>query len=172
MRLKSINGLPGLGDVNSTLSLRVQGVSAYVRTPRFLARIALETGSVDWLVERPLAKWDDTTLRRMRTVHVSGRDLWSSADNRFVAEVLPATDGALLVSCQQAETGQRLWEERIAMPGAEEWSEPWPEAGPLANPVLLGMVEPVSAFVADNPETLVVCLLHESRRVLDLVRIG
>src|SRR5262249_47964485 len=152
-----VDGLPGLEDSGSSLSLRTRGLSAFIHSSRFIGRFSLKSGRVEWLIERSPVQHSESTRNLPRRIDVSGSDLWSSQANELVAEVLPTEDGGVLVSTRHAETGQQLWEHFISIPDAADWAEPapaWPGA----------QTEEIDAFIADDPKYLIVCFSRQSRR--------
>jgi len=99
----------------------------------------------------------EATWNLPRRILVSGSDFWCSEAGEFVAELLPIEDGGVLVSTRHAGTGRQLWEHFIPIPEAADWAEPspaWPGA----------QTEEIGAFIADDPNRLIVCLARQSRR--------
>jgi hypothetical protein len=152
-----IDGLPGLGDSGGALSLRTGALSAFVRSPRFLARLLFESSQLAWMFERQPVLMKEWTWKLPCRIHISGLDLWHSEPDEVVVELSPTEDGGVLVSARHAETGRQLWEHLIPMPEAADWAEPspaWPGA----------QTEEVDAFIASDPTRLVVCISRQSRR--------
>lgn len=152
-----LDGLPGLGDSAGTLSLRTGGPSAFVRSARFIARICLQSGKVEWLAERSLGKLTESTWNLSRRIQVWGSDFWVTEEDHLVGEILSTECGGLTVSVRNAETGKQLWEHFIPIPEAADWAEAspaWPGA----------QTEEIYAFIADDPKRLIVCLFRQSRR--------
>src|SRR5262249_15010326 len=78
-------------------------------------------------------------------------------DGRVVAELLPAESGGVAVSARDGLTGRELWRHRVPPPEAADWAETTPAwAG--------AQTEDIYAFLADDPDHLVACLMRESRR--------
>jgi hypothetical protein len=157
MFLTFVDGLAGLGELGPKPSLRIVGLNAFIRSPRFIGCFSLESGQVKWLAERSLAKWTESIWSLPRRILPSGSELWSSEGNEIVAEILPTEDGSILISTRDAQTGRLLWEHFIAVPEAAEWAEPspaWPGA----------QTEEICAFIANDTKRLVVCLFRQSRR--------
>lgn len=154
-----VDGIPALGD--STVSLRVRGLSAFVRSPHFIARFSLESGQIKWLAERPaVLRWTEAACklpRRILASAVSGSVFWCGEEDDCVAELLPTEDGALLVAARSGDTGRELWEHFIPIPEAADWAEAspaWPGA----------QTEKIDAFIAHDARRLVVALSRETRR--------
>jgi len=157
MSVKLLKGLPGLGDPACTLSLRIRGPSAFVRSPCFIARISLQSGQVEWLIERALGKLSESTWNLPRRIQVSDSDLWISEADPLVAEIISTECGGLTVAVRHAETGKQLWEHFVPIPEAAEWTErspAWPRA----------QTEEIDAFIAEDSRRLIVCLFRQSRR--------
>ena len=155
--MKCVEGLPDLRDRTNTLTLRVCGPSAIVRSPRFIARFCLQSGEIDWLVERSPAEISEATRSLPRRIEVSGSKLWISEADQIVAEIISTECGGLVVSVRHTATGSQLWEHFIPSPEAEDWAErapAWPGA----------QTEEIEAFIAEAPRHLVVCLFRQSRR--------
>jgi hypothetical protein len=154
-----IDGLPAILDSDGTLSLCVSGPSAFVRCARFIARISLPSGNIDWLVERSPTRMTDSVYRLTRKIDLfgSGYELWVSEQNHIVAELIPTECGAMNIAALHAATGTRLWEQFVAIPDAADWAEATP-AWPGAQ------TEEIDAFIAKDPNRLVVCMARQTRR--------
>src|SRR5438067_1219486 len=72
MSMKYLDSLRGLGERDSSLSIRTFGPSAFVRAPRFIARICLHRGEVEWLIDRPTAKLTASTCYLPRHIREWG----------------------------------------------------------------------------------------------------
>jgi hypothetical protein len=158
MSVTFLDDLPGLGD-DVRLSLRTRGASAFLRSPRFIARICLQTAKVEWLVERSPVKISREISELPRRIDVSGSDLWISESGHFVAEIMSTENGALAVSAREVETGKELWQHLIPTPDPADWAEPspaWPGA----------QTEEIDAFLADDSNRLIVCLFRQSRTAM------
>jgi hypothetical protein len=150
-----VDRLPDLED--SALSLRCSGLSAFVRSPRFIARICLTTGKIEWLIERSPVPLTDSVWHLPRRIRISGSDLWVGEADPLVAEVLPTEDGGVAVSARHAKTGKQIWERFISIPEAADWAETspaWPGA----------QTEEIYGFIARDAQRLVICLFRQSRR--------
>ena len=158
MSVVYVDGLPGLEDPDCTLRLRVRGPAAFVRSPRFVARLSLPSGNVDWLIERPAVRFAESTHNLPRRINpFSGSNFWCSEVDELVADTLPTESGGLMVSGRHAGTGKQLWEQFIPIPDAADWAEPspaWPGT----------QTEEIYSFLANDPNCLVVCLFRQSRR--------
>jgi hypothetical protein len=156
-----IDGLPEFLDCDGTLSLCVCGSSAFIRCARFMARIRLPHGEIDWLVERLPMKaevWGSIyDLPRYINLFGSMSDLWVSETNHVVVEILSTECGGMNVSARHSVTGNQLWESFVPIPDAADWAEPapaWPGA----------QTEEIHGFIAKDPSHLIVCLFRETRR--------
>src|ERR1700722_16580438 len=107
-----IDGLPDFMDCDGTLSIRVCGTSAFIRCARFIARIGLPSGRVDWLVERAPAKVVESTFRLPRRIDLfgSGSELWVGEAAETVAELISTECGGMTVSVRHAASGSQRWE--------------------------------------------------------------
>jgi hypothetical protein len=151
-----VDGLSSSGD-SCRLSLRTRALSAFIRSPRLIGQVSLESGRAAWLFERQPVQMTESTWSLPRRIDVSGSDLWVSEVSEVMAELLPTEDGGVLVSARHAETGRQLWEYFIPIPDAAQWAEPspaWPGA----------QTEEIDAFFANDPTRLIVCLSRQSRR--------
>jgi hypothetical protein len=152
-----VDGLPSLAGAAGALSLRTQGMSAFVRSPRFISRIALESGIVAWVFERELVALKESIWKLPRRIRLSGSNLWKSESDHTIAELTPTEDGGVLISGRNSETGRHLWDYPVLIPEAASWAEPspaWPGA----------QTEEIEAFLANDPTRLVVCMSRQSRR--------
>jgi hypothetical protein len=153
-----LTGFPELFAAGSQPELRTRGSTAFLRTAGCVARLALDPARVEWRAERHLAHFPESSRGLPRPIRLGlGGALWASADSSVVAELLPAELGAVTLSVRDGETGRELWRRTIEPPDAAEWAETvpaWPGA----------QTEDVYAFLADDTDHLVVCLLRESRR--------
>ncbi len=157
MPVTFIDDLPGLSDSDFAPSMRVRGATAFLRTPHFIARICLNSGKVVWFIERSFARLAKSAISLPRRIRLSGSDLWASETEQIVAEILCTENGELTVSARNAETGEQVWEHFIPIPEAADWAErtpAWPGA----------QTEEIDAFIADDPNRLIVCLFRQSRR--------
>lgn len=154
-----IHGLPDFMDCDGTLSIRVCGTSAFIRCARFIARIGLPSGKIDWLVERSTAKVVESTFRLPRRIDLFGSnsELWVSEAAEAVAELISTECGGMRVSVRHAATGSQLWEHFVPIPHAADWAEATP-AWPGAP------TEEIVAFVAEDACRLIVCLARQTRR--------
>ncbi len=154
-----IDGLPDFRDCSGTLSVCVCGQSAFIRCARFIARIDLPSGEIDWLVERSPTKVIESTYRSPRYINLfgSGSEIWASDADRIVAELISTECGGMNVSARDAATGRQLWEHFVPTPRAAEWAEPTP-AWPGAQ------TEEIYGFIAKDTRRLIVCLARNSRR--------
>jgi hypothetical protein len=159
MSITYVDPIPGLGEHGCYLSLRVHGTSAFIRSNRFIARFSLESGKLSWLIEREKTQRAKPSSDLPRRIRISGLDLWCSAEQAAVAELLPTEDQGLRVSCRHAETGRPLWEHIIPIPDPAEWAEPAPAWSG-------GQTEEIYAFLAGDPRLLVVCLFRQTRRMM------
>jgi hypothetical protein len=158
MSVVFVGHLPGL--VESGVTLRVKGDSAFLRASRFLARIRLPSGGIEWLVERPLVMPRQDVLRQPRYINPfgGGSPLWVSGLCDVLCEIMSTESGGITASARDATTGNLLWVQFIPVPNPAEWTEPepaWPGAP----------TEEIYPFLASEERCLVVCLLRESRRV-------
>lgn len=158
MSLTFVEEIPGLreSDYGIGPSLRTHGDSAFINSPSFIGRFSLKTGTVDWLHERVPVQIPYSTHELPRRIDVSGSKLWTSHAHQVVAELSGSEDGAAQVTAWHAATGDVLWEQQISIPDAAEWAESspaWPGA----------QTEQIDAFIADDPNCLVVCLSRQSR---------
>lgn len=154
-----VDGLPVSPELAGAITLRACGTSALLRAPRFLARVDLGSGQLEWLVERQLPEMVADGEDLPRRALVAGADFWVHESARQCAEIYASDGGALMVSVRQGETGALLWEERIALPAPADWAEAepaWPGAA----------TEEIDAFLVDDPHRLVVGLDRQSRRSL------
>ena len=154
-----IDGLPNFMDCDGTLSIRVSGSSAFIRCARFIARIVLPSGKVDWLVERSPTKVTESTFRHPRRIDLFGSnsELWVSEEAQVVAELISTECGGMTVSVRHTATGSQLWQHFVSIPDAAHWAEAapaWPGA----------QTEEIVAFVAEDPSRLIVCLARQTRR--------
>jgi len=157
MTVTLVNGLPPLRKSDPQLTLRVCGPSAYVRSPDFIARFCLESGEIEWVVKRSCPQFAEGTVRLPRWISIFGLDLWVDQSGRHVAELLPTESGELTVCVWNAETGRLRWEYYVSIPPVADWAEP--------SPIQPGyQIEELDAFIADDPNRLVVCLFRQSRR--------
>lgn len=154
-----IDGLPDFMDCDGTLSIRVLGTSAFVHCARFIARIGLPSGRVDWLVERSPTTIVESVFRLPRRIDLfgSGSTLWVSEAAAAVAELISTECGGMTVSARNAATGAQLWEQFVPVPDAAVWAEATP-AWPGAE------TEEIAAFIAQDPSRLIVCLARQTRR--------
>lgn len=150
-----VDCLPDLSDPTSFLSLRVFGHFAFVRSPRFISRICLDSGTVEWLVERSPAQPTESIGCLRRRIRVSGSDLWISATGDVLVEIMSTECGGLTVSARHTETGRQLWEHFIPCPDAADDA-----VSSLALPD--GQTAEIFGFLAQPPESLVVCLSHDT----------
>jgi hypothetical protein len=157
MAVTFLDGLPGFGDSGCPLSMRIRGLSAFLRSPRCIGRFSLQSGAVDWLIERATAPFTKSTWNLPRRILVSGSDFWISESGQAVAEIISTECGGLVVSVRDASTGSPLWEDFVPVPVAADWAETspaWPGA----------QTEEIDGFLADDPKCLIVCLFRQSRR--------
>jgi hypothetical protein len=151
-----VEGLPGLRESVGGLSLLTHGLLSVIRSPRFIARLSLESHCAAWLVERPPVQISLATWNLPRRIQVSGLDLWTSEANDILAELSQTEDGAALVTARHADTGRQVWQYFIPIPEPADWAEPspaWPGA----------QSEEIYAFFVSDPTRLIVCLSRESR---------
>jgi hypothetical protein len=152
-----IEGLPGFVDCAGSLNLRVHGASAVIRCDRFVARVSLPTGKIEWLVERKPIRFAESTSRLPRFVNLFGADAVLWFGEQVIVEVLSTGCGGITVSARDALTGVQRWEHFVPVPEPAEWAEltpAWPGA----------QTEEIYGFIADDPQRLVVCLTRHSRR--------
>lgn len=157
MDVRFSDGLPDLGDSGFSLSPRIHGLSAFVRSPRWVGRLSLQSGVVEWLVERATARIPESTWNLPRWIQVSGSDFWISESGQTVAEIISTECGGLAVSVRDAASGNLLWERFVPIPEAADWAETspaWPGA----------QTEEIYGFLADDTKRFVVCLFRQSRR--------
>jgi hypothetical protein len=83
--------------------------------------------------------------------------LWTDCTSQVVAEICERPDGDLQLVARNAQTGVLCWEHLLPIPEPANWAEPTP-AWPGAP------TEEIDAFLADDPQNLVVCLNRESRQ--------
>ena len=130
--MKSIEGLPDLTDRDLRPTLRVSDRSAFIRAREFIARIGLQSGEVEWLVERPSLGLSEAAWRLPRRICFGGSELWVREADQVVADITTAECGGLVITAWHAATGSQLWEQFIPIPdGAADWAEtspPWPGA--------------------------------------------
>src|SRR5947209_2130786 len=157
MHVTFIDDLPGLGSSGWPLSLRIRGPSALVSSPHFIARFHLQSGEIEWLIERPPTPLPESTWNLPRRIFVPGNGLWTSEVDAVVAEIMRTEEGGLTVTSRDAKTGKQIWEHFIPIPEAADWAEPLP-AWPGAQ------TEEIDAFLADDPSRLIVCLFRQTRR--------
>jgi len=157
MSLTIVDGLPTLEEDSWNLSLRTCGLSAYIRSPTFIARFSLESGRTDWLIQRSQVRWAESTWKRPRRIEPSDSNLWIGATENVVAEILPTEGGEIVISARDARNGSHLWEQLIPIPETCHWAEPTP-AWPGAQ------TEEIHAFFGNDPHRLIVCLMRQSRR--------
>jgi hypothetical protein len=149
--------LPGLGDRGGELGLCTSHHAAFISSPRFLARLSLESEELAWVFERPPVRLSALASTHPRRIGVFSSNLWNSETDAVVAELTPTEDGGALVRARHIETGRQLWEYHIPIPEPADWAEPipaWPGA----------QTEEIDAFFASDPNHLVVCLSRQSRR--------
>src|SRR5262249_32403566 len=105
MSVAFVEGLPGLAD--AFVTLRTRRFSAFVRSPRFIARFSLRSGKIEWLVERsPISLAECSRLPRY--IRVFDADLWISEADDVIVEIMTTESGALAVTARAAETGKEL----------------------------------------------------------------
>jgi hypothetical protein len=152
-----IDGLPGLSNSVGKLSLHTFGLSAFIRSAHFIARLSLDSSQVAWLFERSPVFLSQEKWNLPRRIFISGSDLWGSEKYELVAELTETEGGGALVSARNALTGRQLWEHFIPVPEPADWAEAapaWPGA----------QTEEIDAFFASDANCLVVCISRESRR--------
>src|SRR5262249_19562203 len=143
MTVTLVNGLPSQRYAPELLTLVVRGPAAFVRSPNFVARFCLESGEVDWLVERSCPQFAEGTVRPPRWIWVLGLDLWVDRSVQHVCEILPTECGDLTVHVRHAKTGQIVWERYVPIPPAAHWAE--------QSPIRPGyQTEELYAFIAEE----------------------
>src|SRR6516164_3888395 len=97
--MKYVEGIPELLDTDLTLSLCVNGPTAFVRGTRFIARICLLSGEIDWIVERTPTKGFERVHELPRWINLfgSGSELWVSESDQVVAEIISTECGGMNV---------------------------------------------------------------------------
>src|SRR6267378_3957097 len=120
MSVTFLDVLPGLGDRAFSASLRVRGSSAFIRAPRFIGRFCLQSGKVEWLIERSVTWVTESTWNLPRRILVSGSDFWISEVDEVVVEIMPTPCGGLAVTTPGAGSGSPLWERFVSIPKAAE----------------------------------------------------
>jgi hypothetical protein len=151
--------LPGLGDRFGELSLCTSPDAAFISSPRFLARLSLESEELAWLFERPPVRLSELASTHPRCIGVFDSRPWNNETHGVVAELTPTEDGGALVRARHIETGRQLWEHYIPIPEPADWAEPFPAWSGA-------QTEEIDAFFASDPNHLVVCLSRQSRRSL------
>jgi hypothetical protein len=158
MVMQIIEGLPSFLDCpGETLNLCVRGMVAVVRCDRFIARVSLPSGKIDWLVERTPVQFAEATSRLPRYINLFGADAVPWVAENIIAEILRTECGGMRVSARDAVTGVPLWEQFVPVPNSAEWAEPTP-AWPGAQ------TEEIYGFIANDPQRLVVCMTRHTRR--------
>lgn len=155
--MKLVDGLPSFLDCADSLTLRVRGQSAVLSCERFIARISLSSGKLDWVVERAPVLGNTLGDPLPRFISLFGVDgmLWFG--DQVVAEIMRTESGGMNVVARDALTGNRLWEQFVAIPEPAAWAESTP-AWPGAQ------TEEIYGFVAKDSERLVVLMARHTRR--------
>lgn len=154
-----VDGLPDIGDEGEPSLACVGESSAIVRSARFMARISLPEGKVEWLVERPVLRLPASYFELPRYIRLFGSRsvLYFSDRLRLVAELSPMDDGSMMVLPRNAATGETIWKSMLPLPDPAAWAETdpaWPGAQTEEND---------GFFVRDNSR-LVVGIARRSRR--------
>jgi hypothetical protein len=82
-----IDSLPGLCNSVGRLSLQACGLSAFIRSPYFIARLSLDTSKIAWLFERSPVPMSREKWNLPRRILISGTDVWKSDEDEVVAEL-------------------------------------------------------------------------------------
>jgi hypothetical protein len=154
-----VDGIPAFMVGDEPLRACTSAGSAFAGCARFVARIGLASGKLDWLVERTPTKLTESMVRLPRRIDLfgSGSQLWVSKSTRVVAELLATECGGMNVSARDAQTAKLLWEHLVPIPDPAEWAEvtpAWPGAP----------TEEIVGFIAQDAGRLIVCLARQTRR--------
>lgn len=97
MPVTLLNDLPGMGHANCRVDLVANGAKGFVRTSDCVARLDLESGRVEWLIER--------------SAPIIWRcDSWISPDGAWIAEIVSGERRKVTVCLRSGETGCLIWE--------------------------------------------------------------
>ena len=153
-----IDSLPGLSDENTWITQCVIGTYAILASPTFLARVCLETGTVNWLIERDvLVVATSAGPVRVGVSDFSSKVLWADAAASVVVDIRRAQDGGCTLAAHCFLSGRPLWVRHFSVPESAEWAESTP-AWPGAS------TEEIDAFLADSKNGLVLCMSRQTRR--------
>lgn len=157
--LRHVHELPSFVDCAETLSIRVMGESAFVRSSRHLTRLCLPSGEIEWVIERATGRLSEASCRGPRYINLFDYDsaLWVDESGAVLAEFNSTECGGAVVSGRSVLTGALIWEYFLPVPPAAGWAEAspaWPGA----------QTEEIYGFFAQTSEHLVVCLMRQTRR--------
>lgn len=155
----TIDGLPDFPEFDGMLGLQARGTTAFWHCARFIARISLVSGEIEWLAERPSATIAPSNSHLPRNIQLGafGANLWVDETGEVVAEIIRTDGGGVCVSARDGTSGAQLWEHFVSVPDAAEWAEAapaWPGA----------QTEEITAFFGTDSTRLIVCLTRHTRR--------
>ncbi len=156
-----VAGLPSCGDSKTSQSLRAHthGSALFLCSSSFIARVELETQKLEWLIEKDVRPFSESCQSLPRRITpAAGTIVWIDGAGQTIVEITSSECGGMRVVARDTRSGAVSWERFIPVPDAAPWAEPFP-AWPGAQ------TEEISAFIADDPNRLVICLSRQARRM-------
>jgi hypothetical protein len=157
MEIRTLDGLPALEPASRQIELSPTGDGAFVRAPRFVARVRSAACPIAWLEERPAITHAPSYWSLSRRIEISGRATWLARDSLVFADMMTSPCGGLIITVLDGATGRQIWQTVVELPEPAQFAEPapaWPGAP----------TEEIAAFFADDPDHLILCLSRQSRR--------
>ena len=143
-----------MGDVETVTA----GYSCLVRTRKWLALCSLQTGMVEWRVDRdaPVVNESRQAIDGFCDMNLWGAKLWIDPESSTVAELFWREPDSLMLTARCMKTGSIRWQFVYRRPPLAAWAETspaWPGAPQ----------EEIYAFLAQAPSSLVLCIYRQTR---------